>query len=163
MIENTLKYESAVFFVKNMEISKKFYTEILDQKITMDFGKNVIFQGGLSIWEEEYALNTIYSSNAANIKVGKNSSEIYFETTDIDDFYKKIKKEGIEIIHDILEHPWGQRGFRFFDPDEHIIEISEPMSTVALRYYDKGINIKAISEKTQIPINMIKKIIETHE
>ncbi|MBN1800919.1 MAG: VOC family protein [Candidatus Lokiarchaeota archaeon] len=147
--------------MKNIEVSRQFYANTLGQEITANFGRNVVFQGGLSIWEEKYALSTIYSLSKANIKVGRNNSEIYFETRDIERAYKKFKKDGIEIIHEIMEHPWGQKGFRLFDPDKHVIEISEPMDEVVLRYHNIGYDMKEISEKTMMPINMVKKIIET--
>ena len=51
----TPKYNGSVFFVKNVEKSKKFYTEIVGQKIEMDFGRCVGFIGGFSIWKRSYA------------------------------------------------------------------------------------------------------------
>jgi hypothetical protein len=33
----------------------------------------------------------------------------------------------VELIHPILQQAWGQRVFRFYDPDRHIVEIGEPM------------------------------------
>ena len=57
---NPPKYTSAVFFVKNVWIAKDFYANVLKQRIVADFGRNVGFEGGLSIWEEAYALETIY-------------------------------------------------------------------------------------------------------
>ena len=53
------KYCSTVFFVENIEKSKKFYTDILGQKIKMDFGRCVEFIGGFSIWERSYAQKMI--------------------------------------------------------------------------------------------------------
>ena len=63
------KFESAVFFVQDVDKSKNFYVNILGQKITMDFGLNVAFEGGLAIWETEYALNTIFSEKAKKVKI----------------------------------------------------------------------------------------------
>ena len=87
---NPPKYQSSVFFVEDIKKSKHFYSEILGQKIVADFGRNVGFEGGLSIWEKEYALSVIFEDKAKQISVGANNSEIYFECSDIDAFFEKL-------------------------------------------------------------------------
>ena len=108
------KFKNAVFFVKDVEKSKNFYVNILGQKILMDFGRFVEFEGDFAIWEADYALNIIFEEKAANISIGGNDSEIYFEVVELEVLLNKLKKEGIKIIHPISEPPWGQRGFRFY-------------------------------------------------
>ncbi|MFX1239280.1 MAG: VOC family protein [Promethearchaeota archaeon] len=160
MEQLVLKYESAGIFVTNMAISKNFYANILGQQIIEDLERYVVFKGGFFIWEQKYALNTIYTSKIGEIQVGRNNCEFYFETPDIEGYYKKIKKEDIEIIHDIIEHPWGQKGFRVYDPDHHIIEIGEPMSFVILRFRQQGMTSEEISKKTLMSLEVIKEILE---
>jgi catechol 2,3-dioxygenase-like lactoylglutathione lyase family enzyme len=161
--EKSPKFESAVFFVEDVKRSKEFYANTLGQKIIMDFGRNVGFEGGFAIWEKDYALNTIYSEEAKNVSVGGNNAEIYYESSDLDDLCKKLKSEEITFIHPIHEHPWGQRAFRIFDPDNHIIEFGEPMSIVVIRYFKQGMTIEEISKKTLMPIEMIKNTVENSE
>ena len=153
------KFESAVFFVKDVEKSKNFYVNLLGQKILMDFGRNVGFEGGFAIWETDYALKTIFEDKASGITVGGNNAEIYFEVVDLEGLLKKLKKKRIEIIHSIREHPWGQRGFRFYDPDHHIIEVSEPMLNVVARMYQDGMNIEEIEKKSMMPKEFIEIVI----
>ena len=157
---NNLKFESAVFFVRDVEKSKIFYVNILGQKIIMDFGRNVAFEGNFAIWEEEYALNTIFSENAKKKKVGGNNTEIYFESTNIEEVYQKLEKENIKLIHSIVEAPWGQRSFRVYDPDNHIIEIGEPMSVVVIRLHKEGMSPEEITNKSMMPIEIVNKILE---
>lgn len=154
------KFESAIFFVKDVERSKSFDVNILGQKILMDFGRNVGFEGGFAIWEANYALNTIFEENASKISVGGNNAEIYFEVVDLFGLLQKLNKEGIEIIHPIREHPWGQRGFRFYDPDHHIIEISEPMFSVVARMHHNGISVEEINKKSMMPKEFIGMVIK---
>jgi predicted enzyme related to lactoylglutathione lyase len=80
------KFQSAVFFVSDIEVSKRFYSDVLGQKITMDFNANVTFEGGLSIWRTDYALNIIFKDKARQVQVGANNAEIYFECNGIDAF-----------------------------------------------------------------------------
>lgn len=35
----------------------------------------------------------------------------------------------VELIHPLRREPWGQRVFRFHDPDGHIVKISEPQAS----------------------------------
>ena len=61
MKANSIKFETSLLFVKDINISKDFYNKILGQEITMDFGKCVIFKGGFSIMEKDYIHEIIYS------------------------------------------------------------------------------------------------------
>ena len=160
-IENTSpKFESAVFFVRDVEKSKNFYSNLLGQKITMDFGRNVAFEGGLTIWEADYALKIVFSEKAKDVKVGGNNSEIYFEISNLEVLHNKLKNEGVKIIHPIVEAPWGQRSFRVYDPDNHIVEFGEPMSTVIIRLHQQGMSPEEINKKSLMPIEIIKDIVK---
>jgi catechol 2,3-dioxygenase-like lactoylglutathione lyase family enzyme len=155
------KFQAAVFFVADVERSKHFYRDILGQKVTMDFGANVTFEGGLSIWRTDYALNIIFEDKAKQIQVGANNAEIYFECSGIDDFFEKLKKERLKVIHPVMEHPWGQRGFRIYDPDGNIIEFGEPMSQTVLRLHKQGLSFDEVATKSMMPHEFIKAVLQT--
>ena len=46
-----------------------------------------------------------------------------------------------EYVHPIMEHSWGQRVVRFYDPDKHIIEVGESMKVVCKRFLDSGMTV----------------------
>jgi catechol 2,3-dioxygenase-like lactoylglutathione lyase family enzyme len=148
-------YKSAVLLVKDIQKSKGFYNAILGQKIIMDFGRNVGFEGGLAIWEKEYALNLIFQEKSHNIQVGTNNCEIYFESDNLDELFTRVRKEKIKIIHPIRQHPWGQRAFRVYDPDSHIIEFAESMESVVKRLDNEGLSLEEISKKSMMPMDFI--------
>lgn len=148
-------YRSCVLLVEDVEKSKHFYNSILGQKIVMDFGRNVGFEGGLAIWERDYALNLIFHEKAHGIKVGANNVEIYFETENLDELYKRLVEE-IRVIHSIQEHPWGQRAFRIYDPDNHILEFAESMESVVLRLNMQGLSLEEIAKKSMMPMEFIR-------
>jgi len=55
-----------------------------------------------------------------------NNVQIAFEIKKLDAFVAKMKAaEGIGIFHDITQYLWGQRVFRFYDFDGHLIELDE--------------------------------------
>ena len=149
-------YRSVVLLVEDIEKSKEFYNKLLGQKIIVDFGRNVGFEGGLAIWEKKYALDLIFQEKSLNIKVGANNFEIYFESDDLDGLYTRLSKERIKIIHPIRQHPWGQRAFRVYDLDDHIIEFAESMESVVKRLDREGLSLEEISKKSMMPKDFIK-------
>ena len=149
-------YLSIVLLVSDMKKSKHFYHTVLGQKVEMDFGKNVGFEGGLAIWEREYALNLIFKEDIHSIQVGANNAEIYFESDDVDKLYDRLIEEDIKIIHSLREQPWGQRVFRIYDPDNHIIEFAESMASVVLRLHLNGFSHEDIAKKSMMPIEFIR-------
>ena len=149
-------YRSCVLLVKDIEKSKRFYNIILGQKIVMDFGRNVGFEGGLAIWQRDYALNLIFEEKAKDAIVGGNNVEVYFETDDLDNLYRRLMKEKINAIHPTMEHPWGQRAFRVRDPDNHILEFAESMESVVRRLNMQGLSLEEIAEKSMMPMEFIR-------
>ncbi len=126
----------------------------------MDFGRNVGFEGGLAIWERVYALNLIFQEKTHDIKVGTNNAEIYFEYDDLDDLFERLMEEDVKVIHSIREQPWGQRVFRIYDPDNHIIEFAESMASVVKRLDVRGFSLEEIAKKSEMPLEFIKMILQ---
>jgi len=151
-----MKFHSTAIFVKDIGKSKDFYTRLLNFTIEHDFGKNVILSSGLTIWE-------IYENHiiARNLDTEKPSNrfELYFEAENIDEISRVLSKAGIRFLHPVHEEPWGQRTIRFFDPDDHLIEIGEPLEVFVNHMNRNGMTAKQISEKSGIPIETVKSLI----
>ena len=155
-----IKYHSVVIFVSDIEKSKRFYTEVLNMKIEMDMGKNIILENGVTLWEPPigHIINKSYSKQSQG---GSNHPfELCFETDDIDIILKKLKKNNVELLHEIREESWGQRTVRFYDPDKNIIEIGEYLATFLCRMQNEGMNIKQIVEKTGMQAVDVKRVLE---
>ena len=149
-----MKFSCSVIAVKNIEISKKFYETVLNQKIISDFGINVTFEGDFAL-QQEYSEMIGIPEN--EVKQKSNNFEMYFEEEKFDDFLKKLKTmKEIKYVHDVKKYDWGQRVIRFYDPDEHIIEVGETMENVARRFSEDGLSIEEISEKTMLSIEFLK-------
>jgi catechol 2,3-dioxygenase-like lactoylglutathione lyase family enzyme len=160
MMRKNPVYHSCVLLVEDVDKSKHFYNVVLGQKIVNDFGRNIFFERGLSVWQREYALKLIFQGKANKIRVGCNNFEIYFETEDLDNLYNHLINENVEVIHSIMEHSWGQRGFRIRDPDGHIVEVSESMESVVRRLNNQGLSLEEITKKSMMPIDFIKMALE---
>ncbi|PIH04770.1 glyoxalase/bleomycin resistance/dioxygenase family protein [Clostridium combesii] len=149
-----MEFKLALLAVKNVNVSKKFYEELFDQKVILDLGKNVTFSGGFAI-QEDFAWLTGLPSNSVMEK--SNNMELYFEVDDFEKFMEKIKKyANIEYVHQPKKHEWQQRVARIYDPDHHIIEIGESMAVIAKRYLDEGYSIEETSKIIQHPIEFVE-------
>jgi len=158
--QTDIRYHSAVTFVRDIAISKEFYTKLLEQEVELDFGKNVILKGGLTLWEiqPDHIIPELLGLDAIGNKRG-NRFELYFETKDIDKIYRKLEKHGVEFLHSLHEEPWGQRTVRFFDPDRHLLEIGETLGTFVKRLFDGNMTVDQISQKTKIPAGIVKQLL----
>jgi len=135
-----MKFLSPLIAVSNMERSKAFYKKYLSLEVEVDFGANVTLTGGLALQTLETWREFI---GGLDVSFMGNDAELYFEAEDFDSFTENL--DGLELVHPPLEHPWGQRAVRFYDPDGHIIEVGENMNVVARRFYESGMTIEEIA------------------
>ncbi len=76
-----IKFVSAVIMVKDVKASRAFYEGLLGQRVSMDHGPNVAFEGGFAIWQREHASEVIFNQpHPTPIPKGCHEMEIYFET-----------------------------------------------------------------------------------
>jgi GNAT superfamily N-acetyltransferase/catechol 2,3-dioxygenase-like lactoylglutathione lyase family enzyme len=155
-----LKNLISVLFVKDIEISKSFYSNVLRQQISLDFGTNVIFKSGFAIWQ--ISNNHIIPSKLGlgNIQQKSvNRFELCFETDDIVKVHNDLKMSNVKFVHEVLEEIWGQKTIRFYDPDNHLIEIGESLEQFVFRFYNQGMSIQQVSERTYVPVLDVERII----
>ncbi len=85
--------------------------------------------------------------------------ELYFEEEEFDLFIARLKTmPDIRYVHDVVEHPWGQRVVRIYDPNFHMIEIGESMEVVIRRCLVKGMSVEETAAKTQHPRELVERI-----
>jgi len=155
-----LKNCTTVIFVRDIEISKDFYCNLLGMEVDLDFGKNVIFKSGFAVWEIHD--NHIIPVNLGLEKICMNSFnrfELCFETENLPDIYEILKNKDVRFLHELHEEPWGQQTIRFFDPDNHLIEIGESMQQFVCRFYNQGFTAEQVSKRTSVPVDEIIRLI----
>jgi len=150
-----MKYKLPLVVVDDVSVSRKFYEEVLNQKVILDFGANITFAGDFALQSKELWVNFIQKPES-EVLPKSNNFELYFEEEKFDEFAQKIKSFKIKYVHDVVEYPWGQRVIRFYDPDMHIIEVGESMETVVKRFISQGLSIEETAERTQHPIEFVK-------
>jgi hypothetical protein len=126
----------------------------------MDFGVNVGYVGGLSLWDVQAVFEVVFHRvPEGDVPLGRENLEIYFEIEDLDAALQSLVSEGVSLVHPIVEQPWAQRVLRAHDPDGHIVELAEPMQRVVRRLAASGQNQEAIRERTGMPLAFIEQIL----
>ena len=117
-----------IVFVSDIERSRAFYRDVLGLAIAQDHGTIVMFEHGYSIHDGVDLLEKTYKKPGGfpNGPQGKDNIDIYFETDSLEEALATVVASGMDVIHPIEVQPWGQRVFRFHDPDGHIVEIGDP-------------------------------------
>lgn len=124
-VRRRMKLKNVLIVVTDMEKSIAFYKELFGLDVILDQDGNVILTEGLvlqdaQIWKQFIQKDIVPQNNA---------TELYFEETDIEGFAEKLKnyRELIEYVNPLMEHSWGQKVIRFYDPDGNLIEVGTPM------------------------------------
>ena len=120
-----MKLKNVLIVVKDMERSRKFYKDLFGLDMILDQGGNMILTEGLVlqdavIWEKFTRRKAVPENNM---------TELYFEEPDIEAFAEKLEQYEIPVkyVNRLMEHSWGQKVLRFYDPDGNLIEVGTPM------------------------------------
>jgi len=151
-------FTSSIVVVEDVLRSRPLYEGIFHLKVSGDFGiYNVGFEGGLSLYQRAL----FEEISGTQVDLGKHHNVVlYFEIDDLEGMEKTIAAHGFEFIHPIREQPWKQRNFRFYDYDNHILEVAERMEAVFQRLSDEGSTIEEMAKSTGYPVDQVMLEIE---
>jgi catechol 2,3-dioxygenase-like lactoylglutathione lyase family enzyme len=151
-----IRFSSTVLITRRFGAMKRFYTEMLGQQVTLDFGSCVTLECALTIWElrEGHAL-------AQSTRQGGNADmEICFETEDFDADAARILAAQVPLVHGITEEAWGQRTLRFRDPDGNIVELGESIPCFCRRLHACGLDADAVARKTGVAPETVRRYLQ---
>lgn len=151
-----MKLQCPMLVVSDLAASRAFYETLLGQKVILDFGANITFNGGFALQTEESWLQFIGKPSSV-LKKKPHDMELYFETESFDSFLQQLGTQTVELVHLVQDMPWGQRLIRFYDPDGHIIEVGESMQTVICRFLRQGMSAEEVAQKSQHPIEFVRQ------
>lgn len=149
-----MQYKGTLIAVSDMEESKKFYQDLLGMNVIGDFGVNVQLENALFLQTKDTWENIIANKE---IILDHNAGELYFETQDMDAFLKLLEMFQVEYVHEPIEHSWGQRAVRFYDPDHHMIEVAEDLVMVMKRFTDSGMSVEEVAVRMDVPESYVKE------
>jgi catechol 2,3-dioxygenase-like lactoylglutathione lyase family enzyme len=151
-----MRFENPMLVVSYIEQSVAFYKKVLGLEVILDFGANKTLTGGLALQTLDTYREFIGKDE---ISFGGNNFELYFEADDFDLFTEKLKEFDLDYVHQVLEHAWGQRVVRFYDPDRHIIEVGEDMKMVCKRFLAGGMTPEQVAQRMQVPVEYVNRSI----
>ena len=155
-----INYICPLIAVQDIEKSRKFYEEVLNQEVEIDHGANVSFKAGFAIHDAGHYQELIENSSPIKTDLEKNFMELYFESEDLDEICQKLESFNVKFVHKIQEQPWGQRVMRFYDPDGYIIEVGEPLELVVRRFASQGLSTEEIAERSSVPLEFVKMVLD---
>lgn len=152
-----MKYTSTVISVSDVNASRQFYQDLFGLELYQDYGINVSFTCGLSLQQE---FDWLVSIPKETVMKRSHNMELAFETRNFDRFLEKLNEyPNIECLGDVIEHSWGQRVVRFYDPDGHLIEVGENMKMVVERFLSTGMTMEEASAKMGVSIEDLTKLL----
>lgn len=152
-----MKYVCTVISVADIDAARKFYEDLFGLVVYQDYGKNIAFTCGLALQQD---FDCLVSIPKEKVLKKSNNAEVVFEEQNFDGFLNKLKEcPEIEYLGEVIEHSWGQRVIRFYDPDGHIIEVGEDMKMVITRFLDSGMTMEDISVKMDASVEDLTKLL----
>ena len=151
-----MKFKNPLLVVADMEKAKAFYLDILGLHVIVDFGANITLTGGICLQTKDSWREFIKASDD-ELTFGGCDAELYFEEDDFDGFINRLNEmPDINYVHPAVEHSWGQRAVRFYDPDQHIIEVGENMQVVCRRFLARGMSPEQVAQRMDVPVKYVR-------
>ena len=155
-----MRYSNTLIAVQDMDRSLAFYRELFGQEVKLDLGWCKTLTCGLTI---QLHFDRIAGFPEERMQFRTYNMELYFETEDMDAFMALLEKHPeVERLHDLQTFPWHQRGIHIFDPDGHMIEVSEDMAVVAFREFDRGYSVEETAALIQHPLDLVRHWYDVH-
>lgn len=124
-----VKMGYVILYVENLEKTKRFYGELLGLELKSEFGTYIEYNTGATV----LSFNTredVRELTGLPIPDGvrkEQTFELGFVTDEVEAVVEHLRKEGVSIIMEPVEKPWGQKVAYVEDPDGHYIEICTPI------------------------------------
>ncbi len=116
---------SSIILTKDMERAIGFYRDVMGLELQKQFETVAFFQNGLIVHDEAVYLS--YIDKPGHVSQGF-KAVYYYIASDIDEIYRSLQEKKVEFIHGLETQSWGERVFRFYDPDGNVIEIGDGKS-----------------------------------
>ncbi|HNT77438.1 MAG TPA: VOC family protein [Anaerolineae bacterium] len=155
----TIQCQPPVIFVKDMAASRRFYEDLLEQKVAVDMGVNVSYADGFALWQVDHAHQMIFNASVSDPSpLGRKNFEFCFETDDLDAVAARMTTAQTPFVCPPHTQPWGQRVFHVYDPDGHLVEVGELMTVVVARFMAQGMSAEETARRTGMPLEMVREM-----
>lgn len=141
----------------DVQMAKDFYNEILGLQVIRDFGEKIMMTDGI-VLQDKKTWELLTGKSVSNDP--SHSFELYFEENNFEEFIKKLKnsKWNLIFINDPYEDNIGRMVTRFYDLDNHIIEVTETPIATAKRHLKGGMSVDEVLDKTFLARDFIQSV-----
>ncbi len=120
-----MKFGFPKIHTKDLEKSKKFYTELLNLKVTREINPHPGFKL-IFMENEDGQIIEIIQDDASNFNYDKNHKMALLFTVDhIEDALAEVQSKGFEIDGELIVTPTGVKFFYVIDPSGVPIQITQ--------------------------------------
>jgi catechol 2,3-dioxygenase-like lactoylglutathione lyase family enzyme len=155
---DNMKYSSVVIAVNDIKASRTFYEDLFGLELFQDYGRNIVFRGGLSLQQD---FDWLVSIPKEKVLKEPNNMELCFEEEMFDTFLQKLENYGVRYLGEVVEHGWGQRAVRFYDPDGHLIEVGEDMKMVVKRFLASGFSMAETAKRMDVSLTDLEELMNS--
>ena len=153
---NIIRFKGPAAYVSDLDRSRDFYENLLGLTVgrVMKRGEQpiaVAYAEGLSIWLASDAYASLFGdASLAPTSLRGGNWENTFETPAYEEIFGRLQAAGARFLYPPRALPWGQLGFRVYDPDGHIIDISETQAALVRRLAAEGMSHEAIAAQVSL-------------
>ncbi|WP_421382829.1 VOC family protein [Bacillus salacetis] len=125
----SLKLGYIILYVENLDKTIHFYRDLLGLSIKMEAGTYIELETGATTlsFNTRESGRDITGLPIPDQKRKEQTFEIGLVTEDVKGVVEKLRAEGVAILLEPTEKPWGQVVAYVEDPDGHYIEICTPL------------------------------------
>ena len=150
-----MRCEGYMLITKDIDASKRFYTDVIGAEVEHDIGGHVIFKEGFSLLKESDWL-AFTGLDGNGLTYCHHSGQLVFEVDDIGEFLRRISSiQSLVFLHEVKEHHWGRSAVRFYSPDGHVVEVGESMKVVVKRFLNRGLTPEETAARSEFPIDYV--------
>lgn len=95
--------------------SRQFYQALFDLEVVMDLGWIVTLSSGTSM--------PVQLSLASDGGSGAPVPDLSIEVDDVEATFRRAKEQGVPIVYDLTDEPWGVRRFFLRDPAGRLLNV----------------------------------------
>lgn len=130
----SIHFDHVCLIVHDVSRAVAFYRDLLGLKVRdgwpYEEGSPYAVLNGISLWEQRMAEECMGGLKSDRAKERFcNRVDICFFSDHVEEDYQRVLAFGVEMVHPLKEEPWGQKVFRFRDPDGNIVEIGSFVSS----------------------------------
>jgi len=120
-----MRFTNPLVLSTDVAAATAFYRDAMGLTVVEDYGNFVMFEGGFALHDRNAWLGYTFDAIPPEEHEPPHGVPLYFVSDDLDKDFARLASVA-NVVHPIKTEHWGQRVFRFRDPDGHLVEIGDP-------------------------------------